>query len=149
MVFFINFNNNIIFKLNIWFSVIKFFIKRNIFMRKKFDCFFCYWCFFSNHYVIVIISYIFLNSMAFSNLQCSIISRVNFSIIKTPSTFKKCFLFLFFFFCDIFCFFYRNIFWFCLTEHHQYLNAQVLFQYHSFHATIQLHFFLHYVILLF
>ena len=102
MISFINFNNKIIiFKLNISFSVIKFFIKHTIFFREKFYYFLWYWCFFMSSRLY---PNFFLNSIAFGNLQRSIISRVSFSIIKIPSLSLKNVLYFFFFFCYVFYF---------------------------------------------
>ena len=50
---------------------------------------------------------IFFNSMAFGNLQHSIISCVSFSIIKIPFLSLKNLLYFFFFFYNVFCFFYH------------------------------------------
>ena len=143
MVSFINCNNKIIiFKPNIWLSVIKFFIKSNFFVRKTFYYFFRYWTIISSW----LYPNFFLNSMASDDLQRSIISRIKLSIMKIPvSPSKKCFIFFFFFFCNVFCFFLQYF----PRQYDKYFNAYFVFQCHSFYSLIQLYLVFHYKTFLF
>ena len=87
---FINFNNSfmMILKPNIWFSVLKCFIKHSIFVKKNVFYFFSYWCYFQNNMSWLYPNF-FLNFMGFGNLERSIIPRVSFSIIKILSSPSK------------------------------------------------------------
>ena len=111
MIFYFNFNNNIIiFKPIIWFSVINFSLS-TIFSLGKIFYYFLLLTFL--HKSVCLCDYIFFfffKFMAFGNLQHSVISRVSFSIIKIPSLSLKNALYFFFFFCNVFYFFTTTFF---------------------------------------
>ena len=58
---------------------------------------------------------------------------------NTFFAFQKCFGFLFFFFCNVFCFFAAVFSDFFLTQYRQYLNVLILLQCCPFLTTILIH----------